>query len=173
MHFREAEMADIAAIYNLYRTVALREGGLARFEHEITQDYVRHFVEKSVYSGLNIVCLHPDKPTELIAEIHAYRPEPEVFSHVLSNLTIVVHPDWQGKKVGRTIFSIFLNEIRTNRTDIGRVELITRESNTKAISLYQSLGFRIEGRLEMRIKSHHGRYEADIPMGWQNPEYEF
>jgi putative acetyltransferase len=52
------------------------------------------------------------------------------------------------------------------------VELIARESNLKAIELYQSLGFLIEGRLEMRIKTTDNHYEADIPMGWQNPNYE-
>jgi ribosomal protein S18 acetylase RimI-like enzyme len=51
--------------------------------------------------------------------------------------------------------------------------LIARESNQKAIDLYQSMGFLIEGRLEMRIKSLDGHYEADIPMGWQNPNFEF
>ena len=173
MHFREAEISDVESIYELYRAVASREGGIARLEHEITEDYVRRFVEKSINSGLIIVCVHPDRPAELIAEVHAYKPEPLVFSHVLSHLTLVVHPEWQGKKVGRTIFSIFLQEIRTNRTDVGKVELITRESNTKAISLYQSLGFRVEGRLEMRIKANGGLYEADIPMGWQNPAFEF
>jgi putative acetyltransferase len=96
-----------------------------------------------------------------------------VFDHVLGEVTILVHPQFQGKKIGRTILTIFLEEIARNRMDIGKVELIARESNMKAIELYQSLGFRIEGRLEMRIKTADGNYEADIPMGWQNPSFEF
>ena len=90
---------------------------------------------------------------------------------MLGDVTIVVHPDFQGRKIGRTILMIFLDEIVRNRPDIGRVELIARESNEKAIALYQSVGFLIEGRLEMRIKTAD-HYEADIPMGWQNPNYE-
>ena len=43
----------------------------------------------------------------------------------------------------------------------------------EAIALYQSRGFLIEGRLEMRIRTPDRHYEADIPMGWQNPNYEF
>ena len=69
--------------------------------------------------------------------------------------------------------TIFLNEIAGSRPDIGKVELIAREGNPGAIALYQSVGFRIEGRLEMRIKTPEGIYEADIPMGWQNPNFEF
>ena len=37
--------------------------------------------------------------------------------------------------------------------EIQRVELIARESNQRAIQFYESLGFRIEGRLENRIKN--------------------
>jgi ribosomal protein S18 acetylase RimI-like enzyme len=50
---------------------------------------------------------------------------------------------------------------------------MVRETNLKAIAFYQSLGFRIEGRFEMRIKTTQKIYEADIPMMWQNPNYEF
>ena len=39
---------DHLAILVLYRTVAAVEGRLARTEKEITDDYVRHFVQKSV-----------------------------------------------------------------------------------------------------------------------------
>jgi ribosomal protein S18 acetylase RimI-like enzyme len=173
MHFREATIQDVDAIFALYRKVAGIEGGIARLEHEITREYITTFVHKAVDSGMIIVGENPDNPSELIAEIHAFRNGLSVFSHVLGDLTLVVHPDHQGKKIGRTIFTIFLNEIAQNRPDIGKVELISRESNMKAIQLYQSLGFRIEGRLEMRIKTTRGDYEADIPMGWQNPSYEF
>lgn len=173
MHFREATLTDVDAITALYRSVAAIEGGIARLEDEITKDYVLSFVSRSIQSGLIIVGEHPDDPTKLIAEVHACRNNVKVFSHVLGDLTLVVHPDFQGRKIGRTIFTIFLNEIAQNHPDVGKVELITRESNAAAIGLYQSLGFRFEGRLEMRIKTTDGHYEADIPMGWQNPNYEF
>jgi ribosomal protein S18 acetylase RimI-like enzyme len=173
MHFREATSADTNAIFNLYIKVAAREGGIARLQSEITKDYVASFVDKASANGLIIVCEDPDNPGEIIAEIHAYRNGLKVFDHILGDLTVVVDPEYQGRKIGRTLFSIFLNEIAQNRSDIGKVELITRESNVNAISLYQSLGFRIEGRMEMRVKTSGGCYEADIPMGWQNPNYEF
>jgi len=173
MHFRIATTDDIVRIKTLYKDVARREGGIARLEHEITDDYIETFLTKSLATGLIIVAEHPDEPETLIAEIHSYKTGIDVFAHVLGDLTLVVHPTFQGKKIGRTIFTIFLEEIARNRPDIGKVELIARESNRAAIELYQSLGFMIEGRLEMRIKTSQGSYEADIPMGWQNPLYEF
>lgn len=172
MHIRNAVEKDCSSIRQLYRNVARQGGGLARIESEITDDYVQHFFTKSTTTGLILVVEHPTQD-ELIGEIHAHRPGPAVFDHVLTNLTIAIHPDFQGKKVGRTLMTIFLEEIALHHPEIGKVELITRESNHRAIRFYQSLGFLIEGRLEMRIKSGDGAYEADIPMGWQNPNFEF
>jgi len=173
MRFRTADIDDLSRLIKLYKTVAREEGGIARLEHEITEDYVKNFILKSLASGLIIVGENPDDPDELMAEIHGYKSGISVFDHVLGDVTILVHPKFQGKKIGRTILTIFLEEIARNRTDIGKVELIAREGNMKAIELYQSLGFRIEGRLEMRIRTPERNYEADIPMGWQNPNFEF
>lgn len=173
MRYRTATTDDIPAIARLYRRVAKIEGGIVRLEHEITAYYIKSFVEKSLTKGLIILGEHPDNPEELIAEIHAYRRDIQVFNHIFSDLTMVVDPEFQGKKVGRTILTIFLEEIARSSPDIGRVELIARESNKKAIALYQTLGFQIEGRMEMRIKTTDNNYEADIPMAWQNPNFEF
>lgn len=173
MVYRTADIDDLPRLQKLYKAVARMEDGIARLEYEITEEYVLSFVKKSLSTGLIIVGENPDDPDELIAEVHGSKMGVKVFDHVLSDVTIVVHPKQHGKKIGRTIFTIFLEEIAHNRPDIGKVELIARESNQKAIALYQSLGFRIEGRLEMRLKNIHGNYEADIPMGWQNPNYEF
>lgn len=173
MHIRTAAIEDIPKIRELYQQVARAGGGLARDETEMTEEYIRHFTTKSIESGLILVAEHPDNTNALVGEMHAYPPGPSVFSHVYSGLTIAVRPDFQGRKIGRTLFTIFLEEIGINRTDIGRVELIARESNLKAIKFYESFGFRIEGRLEMRIRTAEGNYEADIPMSWQNPNFEF
>ncbi|HYC85287.1 MAG TPA: N-acetyltransferase [Chryseosolibacter sp.] len=173
MNIRTATREDAPQIQALYKAVARETTGLARREHEISDNYVMGFVSKSVESGLIIVAENPDGSGKLIGEIHAYNPGIDVFRHVLSDLTIAVHPAFQGRKIGRTLFTIFLEEIAVNRPHIGRVELITRESNVKAIKFYQSLGSLVEGRLEMRIRTPENHYEADIPMGWQNPNFEF
>ena len=173
MHYRTAITSDIPALVKLYKAVAKIEGYIARLEHEVTEEYVSHFVHKSLESGLIIVGEDEEQPGELIAEIHGYRSEPTIFNHVLGDVTFLVHPDHQGKKIGRTILMIFLDEIVNTRPDIGKVELFTGESNRRAIGLYQSVGFMIEGRMEMRYKNPTGSYEADIPMGWVNPGFEF
>lgn len=155
-------------ILELYQLVAQVSGNLARSSGEISADYVKNFLKKSQKTGVSMIAFDG---MQTVGEIHAYIPEPKVFSHVLSDLTIAVHPDFQGKGIGKALFSAFLSEIESSRPDILRVELISRESNTKAIQLYSFLGFRQEGRFEKRIDAGDGTFEADIPMAWINPGY--
>ncbi|PSR55045.1 GNAT family N-acetyltransferase [Adhaeribacter arboris] len=168
---RPATLADKEMIQALYKKVAAVMGGIARVESEITEEYVTHFISKSEQRGIEYVIENPENKEELVAEIHCYQPEPSVFAHVLSDLTIVVHPEFQGKGLGKILFMQLLQEIRNNRPDIYRVELIVRESNQKAIAFYQSLGFVIEGRMANRIDSRNGELEADIPMAWFNQNF--
>ncbi|MBL0742609.1 GNAT family N-acetyltransferase [Chryseolinea lacunae] len=173
MRYRTATEDDAPRLLKLYKAVSRVPDGIARLEHEVTEEYVENFLYNSLSSGLIIVAENPDKPEELVADVHGYKMGLEVFKHVISDVTLCVHPNFQGRKIGRTILMVYLEEIATNRPDIGKVELIAREGNLKAIQLYQSVGFLIEGRLEMRIRNVDGTYEADIPMGWQNPNFEF
>jgi len=174
MHYRTADESDIPRLVKLYKAVARIPGYLARLEQEITEEYVSDFVHKSLKAGLIIVGENEINPDELIAEVHGYKPGLEVFNHVIGDVTFLVHPDHQGKGIGRTIFTIFLDEIANNHPDVGKIELYTGESNARAIALYQSLGFMIEGRMEMRFRNPQtGNYEADIPLGWVNPNFEF
>jgi ribosomal protein S18 acetylase RimI-like enzyme len=173
MQLRTATFEDWPAIKDLHLAVSKQKNGIARWEHEITDEYVLSFMKKSLDHGIMIVAESPDNPHQLIGEIHAVKSRVHVFRHLMTDLTIAVHPEFQGRKIGRTLFTIFLEEIALNHPDIGKVELVTRESNVRAIQLYQSLGFLIEGRLEMRIRTPDGNLEADIPMGWMNPNFEF
>jgi len=173
MHYRTATTEDAPRLLRLYQAVARTRDGIARQEHEVTEAYIEKILHNSLERGMIIVAEHPDNPDELVADMHGYTMGLEIFKHVITDVTICVHPDFQGKRIGRTLLTIYLDEIVRNRPDIGKVELITREGNHKAIHLYQSVGFRIEGRMEMRFRKTDGTYEADIPMGWQNPAFEF
>jgi putative acetyltransferase len=73
--------------------------------------------------------------------------------------------------VGRSLFSALLDYISRERKDIFRVELHARESNPKAIELYQKVGFKVEGRAEGRVLDPDGSIVADVPMGWLNPNF--
>ena len=163
-NIRPATVEDAAEIHALYRRVAAKPGGIARLEEEVSGAYVRAFLTRALSDGVALVAT--DESNAIVAEIHAYKPDPFCFSHVFSELTVVVDPTTQGKRIGKSIFSTLLQAVSESHPDICRVELIARESNEKAIKLYESLGFRKEGRLAGRIKNVDGSFESDIPMAW-------
>jgi len=160
-----ASLGDLDAVLDLYLAVAAVKGGLARTADEITLGYVEQFVRNSVENGI-IVVARENNSGEVIGEIHGYEIGPKVFSHVLGELTIAVHPERQGIGIGKAIFNEFMRQVKEDRPDILRVELIARESNRKAIAFYEKLGFVIEGRYVSRIQSVGGGFEDDIPMAW-------
>jgi ribosomal protein S18 acetylase RimI-like enzyme len=162
---RQGVRSDIDAICSLYKSVAASPGGLARTADEVTRQYVQDFVEHSLSDGL-IFIAEAKGYVEFAGEIHAYRNGLKYFSHVLGGLTVAVHPEMQGRGVGKSLFNVLLSNVCAIRPEISRVELITQESNHRAMKLYESLGFKYEGRLEGAICSPNGGVEADIPMAW-------
>ncbi len=162
MKIRESVAQDVDAVYLLYQRVAATPGGLARLEDEVTVDYVSGFLSRAHAGGMSIVAVDGDA---IIGEVHASSPGLYIFSHVWTDLTIAVDPGQQGRGIGRALFEAFMEKVR-DRNDVLRVELIARESNQRAITFYESVGFRKEGRFDDRVRNLDGTLEADIPMAW-------
>src|SRR5436190_14177536 len=99
MDIRTTEFTDHEKLKELYKAVAVSGDGIARLENEITDDYISEFLQKSIQRGFSIVAENPADPNQLIGEIHAYSPGIEVFDHVYSEMTMLVHPQFQGKKI--------------------------------------------------------------------------
>lgn len=167
---RFAKLEDKEALLKLYKKVAKLTGGIARTKNEITKEYIQNNLINSIDNGICLVIDNPQNTT-IIAEIHCYKLTPSVFDHILSKLTIVVDFDYQNQGLGNLLFTSLLGIIKEKRTDIMRVELIVRESNLKAITFYEKLGFKIEGRFEKRIDNGTKDFEDDIPMAWFNKNY--
>jgi RimJ/RimL family protein N-acetyltransferase len=160
---RPGQPGDLAALLGLYQAVAGQMGSLARRADEITPDYVQGFVDKAAHAGVWLVA---EDEHGLCADIHASRPSPRDFQHVLGDLTVVVHPRAQDHGLGRQLFTAFLDHVRGEEPGISRIELITRESNARARHLYESLGFQLEGRLRQRVRHSDGRMEDDLFYAW-------
>ena len=163
---RPSTPADASAVRTLYQRVARESGGLARQPDEITDDYVLHFLRRAQAQGVGLVA---ERDGHLVAEIHAYASGLRIFAHVLGDLTVAVDGSAQGIGLGRRLFETLLAEVQTRFPHVSRVELLVRESNARAIALYERLGFRHEGRFEGRVAGAHG-LEADIPMAWHAPQ---
>jgi len=153
---------DRNAVMDLYRAVSsMEESGLAREADEIDADYVRMFLEKA---GRNGVTLGAFLDERLVGEIHAARLGPRQFDHVLSDLTVAVHPEAQGRGVGSRLFAGFFASVADLSPTVTRIELMVRAGNAHAIRLYERLGFVAEGRFAGRVRLRGGRIEDDIAM---------
>ena len=165
---QKAEFEHETELFELYKKVAGIADGIIRNENEIDRNYIAGFLEKSISNGLILVGLINDK---IIGVIHAYTPNIYAFQHMLTDLTIVVDPDHQGKGIGRTLFEQYLETVKTDLNHILRIELYTREHNERNVKFYESLGFINEGRQENKIYMSDSVFETPLHMAWFNPEY--
>lgn len=156
------------ALLALYKIVAKISDGIIRNEDEIDEEFVVDFLEKSINNGLILIGMIDGK---IVGEIHAYKPNIYAFQHMFTDLTIVVSPDNQWQGIGRMLFESFLNNVEKNFTHIKRIELYTREHNTKNVQFYESLGFINEGRQKDKIFIKSSTFETPIHMAWFNPRY--
>lgn len=78
------------------------------------------------------------------------------------SIGIMVHKDYQGKGIGRALMTKIL-DVADNWLMLVRVELGVFTDNEKAINLYKSLGFQIEGLRKYAI-IRNGKYDDDYIM---------
>lgn len=154
---------DKASLLALYQAVAMEPGNLARRAEEMDASYIDSISLAALSRGVWLVA---EDAQGLCASIHASRPQPRDFQHVLGDLTIVVHPRAQGKGLGRRLFVAFIEHVRDKEPGITRVELITRDSNVRARRIYEGLGFELEGTLRARVRHPDGRLENDLFYAW-------
>jgi len=79
--------------------------------------------------------------------------------------TIVVHPPYTGQGIGTALMRALLDWARAN-SQVERVELRVRATNTIAIHLYKKCGFAEESRFRNRIRFPDGSCIDDIGMTW-------
>ncbi len=75
-------------------------------------------------------------------------------------LNICVHPDWQGKGLGRRILDRMLRLARKHEADTAFLEV--RVSNTVAQRLYETAGFNEIGLRRAYYPAHNGREDAVV-----------
>lgn len=163
---RKAVAGDRAQLLALYKLVAGVPDGIARTPAEVTDEYVGGFMQRAAADGVELVW---EEGGRIVGEIHASCPGIAALAHLLTDLTIAVAPEAQGRGVGRALFQALLDEVAQHRPHIHRVELFARVSNERARSLYRSLGFVEEGRLRGRVNNALGVAEDDTLMGWLRP----
>jgi len=159
---RPTTPADAGALLCLYRAVAATpNSGLARHSDEMGAAYVAGFLGGQDAGWISIGAFQDGDP---VGEIHAVRMQPRQFHHVLTDLTIAVHPRMHGHGIGSRLFAELFAHAALLDPPVTRIELVARTGNAAAIRLYERLGFRAEGRFHGRVRLPDGRVEDDIPM---------
>lgn len=125
---QKATTADIEAYIAMERRVVDRT-----YSAMLTEEEVREEMQKGP--------VYMIKDGDVIVGSVSYEIKPEGTVY-LSGL--VIDPAYQGRGLGRTALEQVLEEVK----DAPKIELLTHPDNTKAVGLYQSLGFQITGRKE-------------------------
>jgi ribosomal protein S18 acetylase RimI-like enzyme len=162
VEIRPTTLADAPAVCALHRATAAAPGGLAREPDEIGLGWIEQVLSQALRGGVAIGAWDGG---DLVAELHAPRMGPRQFAHVLSDLTIAVHPDRQGEGLGARLFEALFAEAARLKPKVERIELMVREGNAGAIRLYERMGFVVDGRFEGRVRLPDGALEADLAMG--------
>ncbi len=163
-----AELSHESRLIELYKGISKIPDGIIRKRDEITREYISGFLSDSMDRGLILVGLLDHN---IVGEIHAYTPNIYAFQHILTDLTVVVDPDYHGKGIGRTLFEQFLKTVKADFRHILRIELYVREQNHRNVGFYKSLGFINEGRQKNKIFSSKSKFETPLHMVWFNPNY--
>ncbi|NLU53013.1 MAG: GNAT family N-acetyltransferase [Clostridiaceae bacterium] len=83
-----------------------------------------------------------------------------------ASIGIMVHSDYQGKGIGKALMTKIL-DLADNWLMLVRVELTVFVDNTRAINLYKSLGFEIEGKKKYAA-IRYGEYADEYIMARYN-----
>jgi putative acetyltransferase len=158
LSLRPFSLADAPVVLDLMRRA---EGGLGRLPDEMDLPWMEESLAGALKGGVAIGAWNGSRPAGMIK---ASRMPSVQFQHVLSELTVAVDPESQGRGIGRSLFDALFASAATLTPKIERIELVVREGLTHAIRLYERLGFRHEGRFERRFRLSNGAYEADLPM---------
>jgi RimJ/RimL family protein N-acetyltransferase len=54
----------------------------------------------------------------------------------------------------------------TRTPQVGKIELLVRATNERAMRLYTKLGFVVEGRFRKRLRLPDGEFVDDVAMAW-------
>jgi len=151
---------DAAKVFALHAAVAaMPDSGLSRAPDEIQLGDFEALLADPLALSLGAFA-----EARLIGEIHASRMPARQFGHVMTDLTVAVAPDFQGRGVGIALFERLFVEARALTPPVARIELVSRSGNAGAIRLYQRLGFAVEGCFKGRVRLPTGAVEDDIPM---------
>ena len=160
VQIRRSRMDDAEALCDAINAVAREKWWLATadgFSPEQSRTFLKFVMDHSLSQ---VVAVSNDS---IVGWCDVVPKGPRGFSHV-GALGMGVRREWRRHGVGRRLLEECLALARAAKLE--KIELEVFTDNEAAIRLYESLGFRVEGRLEDRIQRSDGGLEADVAMAW-------
>lgn len=158
---RPARVEDAPVLAQAERTIAATPGFLVPLPSELTDERCAQKI--AALAGA-------DNGHYLVAETAGaivghgmLDPLPLAAVRHVVHLTLVVHPGWQGRGVGRALLASLIEWAR-KAPALEKIELNVRASNAPAQTLYRDLGFTEIGRWQRRVKVAPGQYVDDVAM---------
>ena len=151
--------------YKALRLYSLEESPLA-FGRTLAEGQARsdaEWKEKLVRARQKETWLYfAEEDGELIGMIGACRQGPEKFQHSIKIVGMYVLPEVRGKGVGKMLIEHLMREVAQDPV-VRKIKLIAVTTQTAAIEMYRSEGFREIGI--QRAEMHHaGTYYDEILM---------
>jgi len=129
--------------------------------HELTRAAFEQKIVDLGSSGRYVVA---EKEGKVVGHALLDPMQLEAISHVF-RLTIVVHPGFLGRGIGAALMRDLIDWAEQTPR-VGKIELLVRATNERAVRLYSKLGFVEEGRFRNRVRLPNGSFVDDISMAW-------
>lgn len=173
---RPVRVADAPWLWECSKAVLVAGEGVVHSPDQIPRgpdDLARDLVEwtdgtRDGPRGAMLVCVLAPGPGDaaprIVGEATIRRMSPMRLRHV-ARVSVEVHPEFQGIGVGRALMKALIAWARSAEgAGLLRLDLGVFATNHRAISLYESLGFRIEGTRERFIRFEDGTFADDHVM---------
>lgn len=158
---RPARIDDAPVLAQAERTIAANPGFLASLPAELTNE---GFAQKiATLGGVDNGCYLVAQAEGQVVGHGMLDPLPLAVTRHVVRLTLVSHPGWQRRGVGRALLHDLIEWAKA-APPVEKIELHVRSSNESAQALYRQMGFTEVGRWRQRIKIGPGQYLDDVAM---------
>jgi len=161
---RPIKLEDAAAINEMRRMDGVRENTLGIFSERITrsEDFIKSLSEND---HLLVAEIDENGVKKVVGLIGLHINRNPRLRHSAS-IGIMVHTDYQGKGIGTALLKKVI-DLADNWLMLVRLELTAFVENDRAVKLYQSLGFQIEG-IKRYAAIRNGKYADEYLMARYN-----
>ena len=168
IEIRPAIVSDARRLNDYVRTIFATSQHLITLPEEYrTGPFRQRFWIAGKATNPYEICLLAVSGKEIVGMIDSWTDRRARVKHV-TTFAMSVHPDWRKQGIGEHLLGSFLGWVRENKR-LEKVELHVHADNKAALSLYERLGFKTEGRREQAIRYGKNHFVDDILMAyWPN-----